>query len=107
LLGIGFASFSYETLSNPVVFAIKYLTNIIALRGYINKTVLNRSTEISMTVHSMHNHEKLYRHMMVIGTGFLLAIIRSKKFGSVIARNHTNILLTTKINTSKMKHKIV
>ena len=42
--------------------------------------------------------------MLVTGFGYLLAIIKPKTCGSTIKRNHTDIVLPVKINTSGNKN---
>ena len=46
--------------------------------------------QIQYTIHNTHSRKQLYRHVLVTGFGYLLAIIRPKTCVSKITRNHTN-----------------
>lgn len=51
----------------------------------------------SNTIHNTCNPKQLYRYIKVNSFAYLLAFIRHKTCGTTITKNHTNILLPTKV----------
>jgi hypothetical protein len=76
---------------NEEMVILKIISKILIFRQFI--TVVYRSK----TTDNIYRHKQLYRHMLVTGFGYLLAIIRPKSCGSTVARNHTNTPLLIKV----------
>ena len=55
-----------------------------------------------MTIHNTYTYKQIYRHLMVTGFRYLLAIIRPKTCRSKITINHTNTVLPIEVKLIPM-----